>query len=386
MIYLDNNATTKPTPEVVQAVNAALTETWQNPSSAHRAGQNAKHTIENARIELARLIGARPRELTFTGTGTEAIDLAIRGTLATTTKSRIVTTTIEHHAVSALCDRFEKSGADIARVAVNRSGVVDAAAVADAIDEQTAMVSVQWVNNETGAIQPIAEIAQACNELGVVFHCDATQAVGKMEIDLSDSSMPRIDLLNFAPHKFHGPKGVGVLRMARSTRLVPTIIGTQELGKRGGTEPVPAIAGAGAAAACATAWLGDRGNRSRVEALRDRLESGILARCPSARVNGTTDQDQRLWSTTNIGFPRLEAEALLLLLSERGVCVSAGSACASGSLEPSPVLRAMGIDEQFAHGSVRLSLSRDTTADEIDEATRIIYEAVERLGVTLPGK
>ncbi|MBL4590599.1 MAG: cysteine desulfurase [Phycisphaerales bacterium] len=386
MIYLDNNATTRPLPEVIAAVNAALTETWHNPSSTHRAGQNAKHAIENARADLARLIGARPRELTFTGTGTEAIDLAIRGTLDATKKKRIVTTSIEHHAIGALCERVSKSGIEIHTVAVDQSGVVDATALANAINEHTAMVSVQWVNNETGAIQPIIDIAKACNELGVVFHCDATQAVGKLPINLGDPSMPRIDLLNFAPHKFHGPKGVGVLRMARGAKLVPTIVGTQELGRRGGTEPVPAIAGAGAAARLALDWLYDPSNRTDTAALRDRLESGILDGCPGAVVNATTDPDYRLWSTTNIGFPRLEAEALLLLLSEQGVCVSAGSACASGSLEPSPVLLAMGIDEQTAHGSVRLSLSRETTPGEIDEAIKIVCKAVDRLSDTLPGK
>ncbi len=382
MIYLDNNATTRPMPEVVAAVNAALTETWHNPSSAHRAGQNAKHTIETARAQLARLIGARPRELTFTGSGTEAIDLAIRGTLGINTKTTIVTTAIEHHAVSALCERLGKEAIEIRTVPVGQSGVVDPGEIERAIDDSVAIVSVQWVNNETGAIQPIFDIARICNDRGVVFHCDATQGVGKLAMNLGDAGMPRIDLLNFAPHKFHGPKGVGVLRVARTAKLLPTILGTQELGRRGGTEPVPAIAGAGAAAELAQAWLAEPEYVKEVEALRDRFERGVLDACPGAVVNAACDQ--RVWNTTNIGFPRLEAEALLLLFSERGLCVSAGSACASGSLEPSPVLLAMGVDEQIAHGSVRFSLSRETSRAEVDEAIAIVGEGVARLSQSLP--
>ena len=383
MIYLDNNATTKPLPGVVDAVTDALTQTWHNPSSTHRPGQNAKHAVETARSRLAALIGARPRELTFTGTGTEAIDLAIRGTLGINKKPSIVTTSIEHHAVSALCERLETSGIEVRSAPVGLSGVVETEAVISLIDDTTGIVSVQWINNETGTIQPVLDIARACNERGVVFHCDATQAVGKIPIDLSAADMPRFDLLNFAPHKFHGPKGVGVLRTARTTKLLPTILGTQELGRRGGTEGVPAIAGAGAAAEQAMLWLSEPANARRVGALRDDLERGILERCAGAAVNG--DRDQRIWNTTNIGFPRLEAEALLLFLSEKGVCVSAGSACASGSIEPSPVILAMGTDPKTAHGSVRFSLSRDTTPDEIRDAIGYVGAAVDRLSQSLPG-
>ncbi|MCA9302576.1 MAG: cysteine desulfurase [Phycisphaerales bacterium] len=383
MIYLDNNATTKPLPEVVDAMTIALTEIWHNPSSTHRAGQNAKHCVETARARLAALIGARPRELTFTGTGTEAIDLAIRGTLGVNKKTSVVTTGIEHHAVTALCERLGTGGTEIRSAPVGLSGVVDPDAVLSLIDGTTGIVSVQWINNETGCIQPVLEIARACNERGVVFHCDATQAVGKIPIDLGAPGMPRIDLLNFAPHKFHGPKGVGVLRTARTTKLLPTIVGTQELGRRGGTEGVPAIAGAGAAAEQAMLWLSDDTNRERIGELRDELEHGILEHCPGATVNG--DPTRRVWNTTNIGFPRLEAEALLLLLSESGVCISAGSACASGSIEPSPVILAMGTDPKTAHGSVRFSLSRFTTPGEIRDAIGLVGAAVDRLSRTLPG-
>ena len=383
MIYLDNNATTEPLPEVVDAVSRALSETWHNPSSTHRPGQNAKHCVETARARVAALIGARPRELTFTGTGTEAIDLAIRGTLGINKKTSIVTTAIEHHAVTALCERIEKGGVVTRTAPVGLSGVVDPETVISLIDDTTGIVSVQWINNEVGTIQPVLEIARACNERGVVFHCDATQAVGKIPIDLSSPGMPRIDLMNFAPHKFHGPKGVGVLRTARTTKLLPTILGTQELGRRGGTEGVPAIAGAGAAAEQAMLWLSEPASSERVGALRDELERGIQRRCPGAVVNG--DRDRRVWNTTNIGFPRLEAEGLLLFLSEKGVCVSAGSACASGSIEPSPVILAMGTDPKTAHGSVRFSLSRNTTRAEIDEAIGHIGAAVDRLSQALPG-
>lgn len=383
MIYLDNNATTQPLKEVVEAMHGALTETWHNPSSTHRAGQNAKHSVETARAQIAALIGARSRELTFTGTGTEAIDLAIRGTLAINRKTSIVTTSIEHHAVTALCERFEKSGLEIRSAPVDLSGVVDPESVVSLIDDTTGIVSVQWINNEVGTIQPVLEIARACNERGVVFHCDATQAVGKIRIDLGAADMPRIDLLNFAPHKFHGPKGVGVLRTARTTKLLPTIVGTQELGRRGGTEGVPAIVGAGAAAEQAMLWLSDESNAQRIAALRDELERGILHRCAGATVNG--DSGRRVWNTSNIGFPRLEAEGLLLFLSEKGVYVSAGSACASGSIEPSPVILAMGTEPKTAHGSVRFSLSRFTTADEIRDAVDLVSAAVERLSQSLPG-
>lgn len=396
-IYIDNNATTKPTQEVVEAVGSALTTYWHNPSSIHRPGQDAKHAIETARGQVAKLLGVKSREITFTGSGTEAIDLSIRGTLGAIAKTNpnkniIITSSIEHSAILNLCKQLEDSNqARVIKLSALRSGVVDISALesiiqqhASATGNDIALVSVQWVNNETGVIQPVHEIGEICQRHNVVFHCDATQWVGKMPTDLSSPGAPKVDLLNCSPHKFHGPKGVGVLWVRRGVRLLPVTPGSQELGRRGGTEPVPAILGAGIACEQAMEWIEVLSNRQRVAQLRDRLESKLLETCAGSAVNTTTHPDQRVWGTTSIGFPKLEAEALLLTLSEKGVCVSAGSACASGSLEPSPVLLAMGVDEKIAHGSIRMSLSRDTTESEIDRAIEHICSAVAQLSRSMP--
>jgi cysteine desulfurase len=252
-------------------------------------------------------------------------------------------------------------------------------ALAASLTPDTALVSIQWANNETGVIQPVETIASLCRERGVLFHCDAVQVIGKEPVG---SSLP-CDLLSFSPHKFHGPKGVGVLWTRPGVKLRPTLLGTQELGRRGGTENVPGIIGAGVAAREAAEWLADPAARSAIGALRDHFENLILKAVPDAVING--QGAPRLWNTTNIGFPRLEAEALLLLLSERGLCASAGAACSSGSLDPSPVLLAMGVPEPIAHGSLRFSLSKHTTREEIDQAARTVIESVTRLRASLPG-
>lgn len=405
MIELDHNATTRPRPEVVEAVHRALTETWHNPSSVHRAGQAARHAVELARAQVARLIGARPRQVVFTGSGTESIDLAIRGVLAARPERPVlVTTRVEHAAVRDLAeDLAERGGAKVRWAPVDGAGVVDTDALAALLDERVALVSVQWANNETGAVQPIERIGALCRARGALFHCDGTQWVGKMPTDVGspsgvpgagggeggggtlEVSRPPFDLLTASAHKFHGPKGVGILWTGRGVGLRPVLRGAQELGRRGGTENVPGIVGAGAAAEAARAWLEDDGARHHLAGLRDRLESAVCAAVPGAVVNGVGARAEggaapRLWNTTNIGFPRLEAEALLMALSERGLNASAGAACSSGSLEPSPVLLAMGVPPEIAHGSVRLSLGRDTTAGEIEEGIRVIVEAVARLG------
>jgi len=399
MVYLDHNATTKPSPEVVSAVVRGLEACWCNPSSVHRGGQEAKYAIEIARGQMAGLLGIRSREVTFTGSGTESIDLAIRGTLGALHRSNpemskpekniIVTTPIEHSAIRNLCHQLESTGrARVVMLPVLRSGVVDISGLDSMLEAhrgQVALVSVQWVNNETGVIQPVHRVGEACERYNVVYHCDATQWVGKMETDLSADGAPKIDLLSCSPHKFHGPKGVGVLWVRRGIKLLPTTPGSQELGRRGGTEAVPAIMGAGVAAEQAGAWVGDVENRAKIEQLRDRLEGGILEACAGSVVNTTTDPDLRVWGTTSIGFPRLEAEAILLSLAERKVCVSAGSACASGSLDPSPVLLAMGVDEQVAHGSIRLSLGRETTGEEIEHALGVISAVTAQLWRSMPG-
>lgn len=393
-VYLDHHATTPPTPEVVAAVRDALETRWHNPSSVHRPGQEARRAVELARAQVGRLLGVKAREITFTGSGTEAIDLAIRGVLGAAArgnpeKNIIITDPIEHSAVRNLCKQLGDTGrARVLMLPVRSGGVIDASALEPLLKEhagRVALVSVQWANNETGVLQPVHEIGAICARHEVVFHCDATQLVGKMPMDLGADDAPRVDLLNCSAHKFHGPKGVGALWVRRGIALLPTTPGAQELGRRGGTEPVPAILGMGVAAEQARAWLEDESHRVRVAALRDRLERGVLGACAGAVINGAKAPGERLWSVTNIGFPGLEAEAMLLGLSERGVCVSAGAACASGSLDPSPVLLAMGVGERVAHGSIRLSLGRGTTSDEIDRAIREIGLVWAQLSRSMPG-
>lgn len=389
MIYLDNNATTRPSAGVREAVASALGEAWANPSSVHRAGQEARARVELARRDVAALIDARARGITFTGSGTEAIDLAIRGSLLASGRRAVVTDAVEHAAVRDLCAWLEeRGGVEVRRLPVDLDGVVDVAAAAEMIDASVAVVSVQWANNETGVIQPVEAIGRLCRERGVTFHCDGTQWVGKEPAAMGEDGGGWCDVLTFSPHKFHGPKGVGVLWSRPGVRLMPTIHGAQEQGRRGGTENVPGIVGAGAAAAEAAAWLADAGERARLRAMRDAFEAEVLRLTAGigSSVNGTRlPRTRRIWNTTNIAFPRLEAEALLLLLSERGVCASAGAACSSGSLDPSPVLLAMGVPEAEAHGSVRFSLSRETTERELREAAGIIARCVERLGGSMAG-
>lgn len=382
IIYLDNNATTKPSDAAIQASTDALSEHWQNPSSVHRPGQAARQLVELARRDLAELIGARPRDVVITSGGTESIDLAVRGVLDTREPGarRFVTTRIEHAAVRDLAEEFERTGfASVAWASAGRDGVVDLATLDRLIAPGVTLVSVQWANNETGVVQPVERIAALCRARGVLFHCDATQWVGKQPTDVLGLDC---DLLTCSAHKFHGPKGAGLLWIRPGVRLRPRLVGSQELGRRGGTEAVQAIAGAGAAAREAVAWLRDPSERERLAGLRDRFERRVLGLAPDAEVNGAGAP--RLWNTTNIGFPRLEAEALLLLLSERGVCASAGAACSSGSLDPSPVLLSMGVPSAVAHGSVRFSLSKHTTMDELDEAATIVGACVARLRASLP--
>jgi cysteine desulfurase len=383
-INLDNNATTRPSEASVLAMRRAAEELWQNPSSVHRAGQAARQQVELARESMAELLGVKPRELTLTSGGTEALDLAIRGLLAGRARSGtpplIATTKVEHAAVRDLVEDLVRTGA--ARVAwlelEQPTGLVDIARACEAITRETALVVVQWANNETGAIQPVKAIGQHCAALGVPFLVDAVQWVGKMPTRLVDDPLP-CDLLVASPHKFHGVKGVGVLWARPALRVTSQVLGSQELGRRGGTENVPGILAAGAAAQEARQFVQDARQIAALAALRDRFEAGVRAALPDVVVNGPTSPGTRLWNTTNLGFPALEAEALLMLLSERGLLASAGAACSSGSLEPSPVLLAMGIDEKVAHGSLRFSLSKETTPDEIERALEIVVQSVTTL-------
>jgi len=381
MIYLDNNATTRPCSEAVEAAGLAMREAWQNPSSVHRAGQHARSQLEMARKSIAELIGAKPREITFVSSGTESIQLAIRGVVHAQPKHDdpplVVSTRVEHSAIRELLAEMEARGeARVHWLDVDNAGIVRLESVADALALKPAIVSVQWVNNETGVIQPVEQIAAICNSANELFHCDGVQWVGKEETRLGASGL-NCALLSLSPHKFHGLKGVGCLYVRAGVRLRPQTPGSQELGRRGGTENVPGILAAGAAALEARRWLEDPSARDSLGGLRDEFEAEVLAGCPGAEVNGAGAP--RLWNTTSIGFPKLEAEAVLLALSESGVCASAGAACASGSLDPSPVLLAMGVPPALAHGSVRFSLSRETTPHELKQAAATVIRCVNSL-------
>jgi cysteine desulfurase len=379
VIYLDNNATTKPAPEVVEAMLPYLTELYGNPSSVHRFGQRARQAIDEARGQVAALVGCGESELLFTGGGTEAVNTAVRGLFAARApRKRVVTTTVEHSATRELLAQMAKEGAEVVEIAVDLGGALDLDALAAAITDHTALVSIMWANNETGVLFPVDQIAPLCRAQRVPFHCDGTQAVGKVPCDVAALG---VDAMSFASHKFHGPKGAGALFTRRGLRWRSLLVGgPQERGRRGGTENVPGVVGMGKAAELARAALPQM--QSRVAPLRDRLERGILDRIPDAHVYGRPDA--RLPNTTNVGFARLEAEAILLLLSEQGVCASAGAACSSGSLEPSHVLKAMNIDPKIAHGAIRFSLSRYTTDAEIDRTLDILPGVICRLREVLP--
>lgn len=383
MIYLDNNATTRPLDPVVRAMHDALTVCWHNPSSVHRAGQAARQKVELARRGVADLIGAKPMEVVFTSGGTESIDMAIRGALYAAPRSRraIVTSPIEHSAIKKLVKTLEARGeADIRWLPVDHSGVVNLDAARALIDDSVALVSVQWANNETGAIQPVDELGELAHEHGAVFHCDGTQWVGKMPTDVAGTN---IDLLTCAAHKMHGPKGVGALYARKGVRIACVLHGAQELSRRGGTENVPGIVGFGEAAKLAGEWLADPANLAGVVRLRERFERAVLERVPGAKINGPADPAQRLWSTSNIAFPcapGADSELMILLLSERGVCASAGSACSSGSMESSSVLAAMGLEDCRVHQSIRFSICRETTTAELDEAVEVVAQCAARLG------
>ena len=379
LIYLDNNATTKVAPEVADAMRPFFENNYGNPSSVHRFGQQARQAVELARAQVAKLIAAADREIMFTGGGTESINTALRGLLAARApRKRIVTTTVEHSANRETCQELAKKGAELIEVGVDKEGNLDLDQWRQAITDQTAFASAMWANNETGVIFPIAELAKICRDKGVPFHCDAVQAAGKIPIDVRQAG---VDMMSLAAHKFHGPKGVGALFIRRGVRFAPLIVGgPQEHDRRGGTENVPAIVGLGKAAELAQAGLPNM--TTHVASLRDRLERGILETVEQTFLNG--QRTNRVPNTTNIAFSQLEAEAILLLLSERGICASAGAACSSGSLEPSHVLKAMKIPSSIAHGSLRFSLSRYTTETEIDQTLQILPAMIARLRRVLP--
>lgn len=373
VIYFDNNATTKIAPEVFEAMIPFLTEYYGNPSSAYGFGRQIQAAVKKAREQVAALLGCSPRELYFTSCGTESDNAALASALQATGKRHIITSKVEHSAIKNHVAHLERSGYAVTRLPVDSLGRLAVQQVAEAIRPDTALVSLMWANNETGVLFPIEEIGRLCRERGVLFHTDAVQAVGKIPFKLSEC---QIDFLSLSGHKLHAPKGVGALYVRSGVAFLPYLIGGgQERGKRGGTENVASIVGLGEAAASALALL--EKERTEVKALRDAFEAGVLGAVPGAKVNG--DLEQRLPNTTNICFSGLEAEALLLLLDREGICASAGSACTTGTLEPSHVLSGMGLDPEDALASIRFSFGRDNTREEVEKALAIIREKTATL-------
>ncbi len=364
VIYMDNNATTRVAPEVVEAMMPFLTDFYGNPSSMHTFGGAVGMAVKKARSQVADLLGADPGEITFTSCGTESDSTAILSALRTAPEKRhIITTRVEHPAVKNLCENLETVTGHkyrVTRLKVDGEGMLDMEEYRAALSEDTALVSVMWANNETGVLFPVAEMARLAKQRGVLFHTDAVQAVGKIAINLKNLD---IDFLSLSGHKLHAPKGVGVLYVKRGTLFVPFMAGGhQEHGRRGGTENVASIVGLGRACQLAAEKMVEE--NSRVKELRDRLEERLLSGIPKAMLNG--HKTERLPNTANISFEYVEGEAILLHMNQHGICASSGSACTSGSLEPSHVLRAMGVPFTAAHGSIRFSLSIYNTDEEVD--------------------
>jgi cysteine desulfurase len=373
-IYFDNNATTKMAEEVLQEMEPYFCQLYGNPSSMHTFGGQVGRRIRHAREQVAALLGCEPGEIVFTGGGTESDNAAIKGALAAVpNKRKVITTRVEHPAVLAVCRDLENHGYTVVELGVDKEGRLDLAELEEQIDDDTALVTIMYANNETGVIFPIDKIAKIVTDKDVVFHTDAVQAVGKIPLNLPKSN---IDLLSLSGHKLHGPKGVGALYVRKGTRLSPFMLGGhQEGGHRAGTENVPGIVGLGKA--CELAAENIQEENKKVKHLRDKLENAILQSCPDARLNG--DKKNRLPNTTNISFEFIEGEAILLLLDKYGICASSGSACTSGSLEPSHVLRAMGVPFTAAHGSIRFSLSRYNTEQEVDYTIEVMPQIVNQL-------
>lgn len=371
--YLDNNATTRIAPEVVEAMLPFLTEFWGNPSSAYGFGSQVHKHVERAREQVAALVGADPKEVTFTSCGTESNNTAIHSALVTTGKRHVITTAVEHSANINFGEHLQKMGFEVTYLPVESDGSLDLHRLERAIRPETALVSAMWANNETGVIFPIEEIAALCRSRGVLCHTDAVQTPGKLKIDVKELG---VDFLSLSAHKLHAPKGIGMLYIKRRTKFAPYVIGGhQERGRRGGTENVANIVGFGRAAELAMASLEDE--NSRVRGLRDRLENHILSHIPNTVRNGA--KEPRLPNTTNIAFDFVEAEAVLMMLDLVGICASSGSACTTGSLDPSHVLSAMGVKPMRARGSVRFSLGIYNTDDDVDYVLKHLPPIIEKL-------
>ncbi|MDP2855475.1 MAG: cysteine desulfurase NifS [Smithellaceae bacterium] len=373
-IYLDNNATTQVAEDVLDVMMPYFRDLYGNPSSMHTFGGQVGQKIRQAREQVASLLGALPEEIVFTSCGTESDNSAIRSALITRSdKKHIVISRVEHPAIRTLCSHLGMQGYKITELSVDKNGILDLENLEKSMTPDTAIVSLMWGNNETGVIFPVEEAAGMAHEKGILFHTDAVQAIGKIPINMKNNV---IDMLSISGHKLHAPKGIGVLYIRRGTKFSPFLIGGhQEKERRGGTENTPSIIGLGKA--CELAARNMEKENTYVKRLRDKLEHELLKRIPQSRVNG--DIGNRLPNTTNISFEYVEGEAILLLMNELGICASSGSACTSGSLQPSHVLRAMGVPFTMAHGSIRFSLSVNNTEEEIDFVIEKMPAIIERL-------
>jgi cysteine desulfurase len=379
-VYLDHAATTPVRPEAAEAVLRYMTEEFGNASSVHSYGRAAREAVERARAQVAHVIGADPEEIVFVSGGTEADNMALRGVVASSPRGRhIVTTRMEHHAVLHTCEELEKEGlAEVTYLPVDSTATVDPDDVARAVRPDTALVSVMFANNEVGTIQPVAEIGRICRAKGVPFHTDAVQAYGAVPIDVDELG---IDLLTISSHKIYGPKGIGALYVRRGTRVRPLVFGGgHERGRRAGTLNVSGAVGFGVAAELAEKEMDQR--RRHLVTLRDRLIDGVLASIDHVRLNG--HRTRRLPNNANFSFEFVEGESILLSLDMRGVAASSGSACTSGSLEPSHVLAAMGLPPEVAHGSVRMSLGTQTTEEDIDYVLEVLPPIIRKLRAMSP--
>ncbi|HEX6716356.1 MAG TPA: cysteine desulfurase NifS [Pyrinomonadaceae bacterium] len=381
MIYLDNNATTRVAPEVLDAMQPYLGTLFGNPSSAHSLGREMKQVVEQSREQVARLIGAaEPNEIVFTSCGSESDNWAIRGVLATQPNKRhVITTQVEHEAVRNVCRLLEAEGYEVTWLGVDGNGELDLDELRDALRHDTALVSIMLANNETGVLFPMEEIGRIVREKSeAVFHVDGVQAVGKIPVDLKSTF---VDLFALSGHKLHAPQGIGALYIRKGISLSPLIVGgAQEQGRRAGTSAVPNIVALGAA--CHLALL-DNGH-ARIERLRNRLEDVILEKIPNARLNGTTDRSKRLPNTSNISFEYVDGQNILMHLDEAGICVSTGSACHSASHEASPILHAMNVPFTAAQGSIRFSVGRYNTEDEIETTLSVLPGIIAKLAAMSP--
>ena len=379
-VYLDNAATTALSPKVLEQMMPYLTTIYGNPSSPHSFGQEARKGVDHARDQVAMALNALPEEIIFTGCGTESDNTVLFGVAERYAKkgNHIITTNVEHHAILHTCEALEKRGVEVTYLPVDENGMVTAEQVANAITDKTILVSIMFANNEVGTIMPIAEIGKVCRERGVLFHTDAVQAVGHVPIDVKAMN---IDMLSLSAHKFHGPKGVGALYMKKGIRLPSYVMGgAQERNRRAGTENVAGIVGLGAAIALATQTLEE--SAARMTKLRDKLIAGIAQRIPEVKLNG--HPTMRLPNNVNYSIKYIEGESILLMLDMNGIAASSGSACTSGSLDPSHVLLALGLSHEVAHGSVRLTLSDETTEEDIDYVLDVLPKVAERLRAMSP--